>query len=86
MTLYSTYVLDNEEIDKEKYFKEEGNLPFNTDSKVQMQVMMQEICAKLSLNDEYLLKKLEIMLKYELPFFATNRKLARNWMCENFIF
>jgi hypothetical protein len=86
MILQFDYEIENEEIDAKKYFEENGNLPFNTNSKVQMQVMMQEICAKLSLSDEYLIKKLELMLKYELPFFASNRKLARNWIVKNFIF
>jgi len=80
------YKLLDEEIDVKKYFEEEGNLPFDKESKIQMKVMMKEISDKLSLEDEYLIKKLEMMLKYELPFFATNRRLVRNWMLENFIF
>jgi len=80
------YNLLDEKIDEEKYFEENGNLPFDTESKVQMQVMIKEVCDKLRLKDEYLIKKLEMMLKYELPFFATNRRLARNWIVENFIF
>ena len=73
-------------IDEKEFFEKNGNLPFDTECKLQMQVMMKEVCDKLHLNDEYLIKKLEMMLKYELPFFATNRRLARNWMVENFIF
>jgi hypothetical protein len=80
------YTLLNEKINYEKYFEEEGNLPFNPESKNQMKVMMKEISDKLQLKDEYLIKKLEMMLKYELPFFTTNRRLVRNWMKENFIF
>ncbi len=86
MTLQFEYEIEDEKLDIEKFFEEEGSLVFNVKSKMQMQVMMQEVCAKLSLTDEYLIKKLELMLKYELPFFATNRRLARNWMVENFIF
>ena len=86
MNLQFDYTLLDEDIDKDKFFKENGNLVFDTQSKNQMKVMMKEICDKLQLEDEYLIKKLEMMLKYELPFFATNRKLARNWMVENFIF
>jgi hypothetical protein len=86
MTLQFDYKSEDENIDKNKFFEEEGNLPFNTESKTQMQVMMKEVCDKLALQDEYSIKKLEMMLKYELPFFATNRRLARNWMIENFIF
>jgi len=86
MEIQFEYKEVDEKIDTVKFFKEEGNLPFDTDSKTQMQVMMKEVCDKLALQDEYLIKKLEMMLKYELPFFATNRRLARNWMIENFIF
>ncbi len=86
MELQFSYEVLDEPIDKISYFEEEGSLPFNTESKKQMKVMMNEICDKLALKDEYLVKKLEQMLKYELPFFATNRRLVRNWMIENFIF
>ncbi len=86
MILQFEYKSEDKNIDVNKYFDEYGNLPFNTESKIQMQVMMKEVCDKLALQDEYLVKKLEMMLKYELPFFATNRRLARNWMIENFIF
>ncbi len=86
MELQFEYKTVDEEINIEFFFEEEGNLPFDTESKIQMQVMMKEVCDKLALQDEYLIKKLELMLKYELPFFATNRRLARNWMIENFIF
>ena len=80
------YQVVDDYIDSAKFFKEEGDLPFDADSKTQMQVMMKEVSDKLAIQDEYLIKKLEMMLKYELPFFATNRRLARNWMIENFIF
>ncbi|MBL0686648.1 MAG: hypothetical protein JJV95_05840 [Sulfurospirillum sp.] len=73
-------------INKIVFFEEEGNLVFDTESKNQMEIMMNEICDKLKLESDYLIKKLEFMLKYELPFFATNRRLARNWMLDNFIF
>jgi len=86
MELQFEYKVADDCIDSAKFFTEEGDLPFNTDSKRQMQVMMKEVSDKLAIQDEYLIKKLEMMLKYELPFFATNRRLARNWMIENFIF
>ena len=86
MELQFEYNALDEEIDIVKFFEEDGNLPFDTESKTQMQVMMKEVCDKLALQDEYSIKKLEMMLKYELPFFATNRRLARNWMFKNFIF
>jgi len=86
MGLQFDYKNADESIDIEKFFEEEGSLVFDTESKAQMKVMMKDICDKLHITDEYLVKKLEMMLKYELPFFATNRRLARDWMLENFIF
>jgi len=86
MNLEFAYELENEEIDTKKYLNEEGNLPFNSNSKSQMKVMMQEICATLSLNDEYSKKKLEVCLRYELPSFTANRKLVKNWVVNNFMY
>jgi len=86
MTLQFDYEIENEQLNIEKFFLEEGHLPFNPKSKTQMKAMMQEVCAKLSITDEYLVKKLEVVLRYDLPFFATTRNLARNWIVENFIF
>lgn len=86
MNLEFDYEIENEEINIQKYFKEEGNLPFNSNSKSQMKVMMQEICATLSLNDEYSKKKLEVCLRYELPSFTANRKLVKNWVVNNFMY
>ncbi len=80
------YKVENEEIDESRFFNNDGSMPFDTESKMQMKVMMKEVSDKLSIEDQYLIKKLEMMLKYELPFFATNRRLARDWMVENFIF
>lgn len=86
MELQFDYKNSDESIDIEKFFQEEGTLAFDTESKIQMKVMIKEICDRLQITDEYLIKKLEMMLKYELPFFATNRRLARDWMVQNFIF
>ena len=86
MDLQFEYKVMDETIDIKEFFEVDSSVPFNTESKKQMQVMMKEVCDKLALKDEYSIKKLEMMLKYELPFFATNRRLARNWMIENFIF
>jgi len=76
MNLQFDYEIENEHLSIEKFFEEEGHLPFNPKSKTQMKAMMQEVCDKLSITDEYLVKKLEVVLKYDLPFFATTRNLA----------
>lgn len=86
MNLEFDYEIENEQLNIEKFLKEEGNLPFNPKSKTQMKVMMQEICATLSLTDEYSKKKLEVCLRYELPSFTANRKLVKNWVVNNFMY
>ncbi len=84
--LQFNYTLEDEDVTMSKFFEEEGTLPFNTNSKIQMQMMMEEVCHTLALIDDYSIKKLEMMLKYELPFFTVNRRLVRNWVIENFIY
>lgn len=74
------------EIDKELFLNDESNLPFDSNSKEQMRVMMSEIAKCLNLTEEYTLRKLEVVLRYELPFFATNRRLVKNWLMDNFIY
>lgn len=76
----------NEVIDKKRYFEEEGNLAFDADSKSQMSFMIETVCKQMQQDDEYFKKKLEATLKYDLPFFAINRRLVKNWILENFIF
>jgi hypothetical protein len=80
------YLTENEKLDESSFFEEEGSSPFDANSKTQMQVMMKEISKNLNLKDEYSIKKLEMILKYELPTFTATRRLVKNWMLENFIF
>ena len=49
MELQFEYKTVDEKINIEFFFEEEGNLPFDTESKMQMQVMMKEVCGKLAL-------------------------------------
>ena len=76
----------HEEIDRDRYFEEEGNLPFDTNSSTQMRFMIESVCKQMQKDDEYFIKRLEATLKYDLPFFAINRRLVKNWILENFIF
>lgn len=80
------YQSQNKECKEDEFFEKEGHLPFDTHSKEETKIMMQEIANALRLEDIYSLKKLETTLRYELPFFATNRRLVRNWLMDNFIF
>lgn len=80
------YLTENEELDESSFFEEEGSSPFDANSKTQMQIMMKEISKNLHLEDEYSIKKLEMILKYELPTFTATRRLVKNWMLKNFIF
>ena len=81
-----TYKKEFEDIDESTYFEEYGSLKFDNNSRIQMQIMMQKIFTKLELKDEYSAKKLEQMLKYELPPFTINRRLVKNWVIENFVY
>lgn len=80
------YNSQNISVNSESFFEEEGNLPFDTHSLVHTKIMMEEIQKALDLQDTYSLKKLEIVLRYELPFFAVNRRLIKNWLMDNFIY
>jgi hypothetical protein len=80
------YVDDGKVYDEAKFFKEEGSEKFDVNSRQQMLIMLQNIADGLGLNDEYSIKRVETMLKFELPFFAVNRRLIREWVLENFIY
>lgn len=75
-----------EELNKEDFLKKDANLVFDSSSKTQMYFMMESLIDELNLSEAYAIKKLEYMLKYDLPFFATNRRLVRDWVINNFIF
>lgn len=79
------YDEDEREYDVSRYFAEEGSEPFDKHSVKQMLVMMNRIGSELQL-DDYALKRLEVMLRTDLPFFAVNRRLILNWISENFLF
>lgn len=79
------YQKDENSYDALSYFEEEGNLPFNSNSDLEMVMMMQRIGEEMSL-DEYSLKKLEIFLRTELPFFAVTRRLVLQWVTKNFLY
>lgn len=76
----------DKKISKNDFFEKDGSLPFDSQCKGEMKLMMQEVATRLHLKDEYSLRKLEIVLRYELPFFTTNRRLVKNWIMENFIY
>jgi len=80
------YKDDDKTYDKSRFFKEEGSDKFDTNSKKQMLIMLQSIVDELAICDEYSIKRIETMLKFELPFFAVNRRLIKNWILENFIY
>ncbi|ACZ12292.1 hypothetical protein [Sulfurospirillum deleyianum] len=79
------YEKDMKQFDAERYFEEEGHEAFDANSLPEMLMMLNQIGEDLHL-DEYSLKKLEIFLKTELPFFAVNRRLVRQWVQKNFVY
>ena len=79
------YDEDHRSYDEQRYFDEEGHEPFDKNSDKQMLLMMNRLSDELQL-DAYALKRLEVMLRTDLPFFAINRRLILNWVSENFLF
>jgi hypothetical protein len=84
--LQFSYNEDFSSYDESKFFEEEGSEKFDITSQTQMLLMLQTISRELQLEDEYSIKKLEVMLHHELPFFAVNRILIKNWVLQNFMY
>lgn len=83
--LQFTYEADTHIYDEKRYFEDEGNQKFDETSAHQMIIMMNRLSYELGL-DAYALKRLEVMLHEDLPFFAINRRLVLNWASENFLY
>jgi len=79
------YENDERLYDEKVYFEEEGGEKFDETSSKQMILMINRLSYELGL-DEYALKRLEVMLHEDLPFFAVNRRLVLNWASENFLY
>ena len=82
---FDEYQHDDTTYNEATFFEAEGSEKFDKSSAKQMVMMMNRIAYDLRL-DEYSMKKLEIVLREELPFFAVNRRLVLNWVNENFLF
>ena len=82
---FDDYLSDNTSYNEATFFEAEGSEKFDKTSSKQMVMMMNRVASDLRL-DEYSMKKLEIVLREELPFFAVNRRLVLNWVNENFLF
>ena len=80
------YENDDMPCDMSSFFTNEGSEKFVATSKKHMMIMLQSISDELNIEDEYSIKRVETMLKFELPFFAVNRRLVKNWILENFIY
>ncbi len=83
--LQFNYMPDDTIYDEKQYFEEEGSQKFDITSAKQMLLMINHISSKLNL-DAYALKRLEVMLHEDLPFYATNRRLVFNWASETFLY
>ncbi len=79
------YEKDDRIYDVALFLKEQGSEPFDKHSSKQMVLMMNYLGSRLNL-DEYAMKRLEVLLKTDLPFFTTNRRLVYNWVSENFLY
>lgn len=83
--LQFNYEADEQIYDEQCYFNEEGHQKFNEKSAIQMLIMMNRLSREFGL-DSYALKRLEITLHEDLPFYATNRRLVFNWASETFLY
>ncbi len=79
------YDEDHRIYDERHFFEEDASEPFDKRSAKQMLLMMNRLSKELQL-DDYSMKRLEVMLREDLPFFAINRRLILNWVAENFLF
>ncbi len=79
------YTKEQKDYNETRYFEEEGNEPFDAHSSQQMQIMMSHIGKTMGL-DDYSLKKLEVFLRTELPFFTVTRRLVFQWVTQNFLY
>jgi len=82
---FDDYQPDKNTYNETTFFEAEGSEKFDKTSAPQMLMMMNRVADDLRL-DDYSMKKLEIVLREELPFFAVNRRLVLNWINENFLF
>lgn len=83
--LQFNYETDPNSYDERRFFEEEGSEKFDETSAKQMLMMMNRLSYELGL-DAYALKRLEVTLREDLPFFAVNRRLVLNWASENFLY
>lgn len=79
------YASDEKFYDETRYFEEESGEKFDKTSAKQMVVMINRLSYDLGL-DDYGIKRLEVVLREDLPFFAVNRRLVLNWCRDNFIY
>ncbi len=84
--LQFNYENDDTPCNMSSFFTKDGSEKFIATSRKQMLIMLQTISNELNIEDEYSIKRVETMLKFELPFFAVNRRLVKNWVLENFIY
>jgi len=82
---FDDYQHDDKMYNEATFFDAEGSEKFDKTSAKQMLIMMNRVAADLRL-DAYSMKKLEVVLREELPFFAVNRRLVLNWVNDNFLF
>ncbi|PID48401.1 MAG: hypothetical protein CR967_00135 [Proteobacteria bacterium] len=82
MQLMLTYKKESKKETFEEFWENKSG-DFDIDDKTHVLYMMEFISKNLDL-DEYALKRLEITIKTELPFFACKRFLAKKWLMENF--
>ena len=82
---FNDYQPDSSIYHEDTFFEAQGSEKFNEKSAKQMLLMMNQLSAHLNL-DAYALKRLEVTLHEDIPFYATNRRLVFNWASEIFLY
>ncbi len=83
MELILDYKQDSSKLSYEEFWAEKSG-DFDKEDRTHVGFLIQRVSKALSL-DDYAIKRLEVSINTELPFFAYKRMLAYKWLMENFL-
>ncbi len=82
MELVLEYSKESPNCDSESFWADKMG-DFDANNKTHVKFLMQSVSEILKL-DEYAIKRLEVTIKTELPFFAKKRLLAKKWLVKHY--
>ncbi len=82
MQLLYNYKKESEDLDFDTFWSELSG-DFDNEDKSHVKFLLKAVADELNL-DSYSIKRLETVIKTELPFFTCKRLLAKKWLIENF--